>query len=117
MYKYYETSFKNQSLSLKEKFFNLSFSYILFIVMLASIGIVVLYSAANGSWKPWAINQLIRFAMGFGVMMVFALTDIRFFMKIAYPFYFVALLLLIYVEKYTITLFLLVLNLWKNTVF
>ena len=98
MYKYYETSFKNQSLSLKEKFFNLSFSYILFIVILASIGIVVLYSAANGSWRPWAINQLIRFVLGFGVMMVFAMTDIRFFMKIAYPFYFVSLLLLIYVE-------------------
>ena len=98
MYKYYETSFKNQSLSLKEKFFNLSFSYILFIVILASIGIVVLYSAANGNWKPWAINQLIRFGMGLGVMLVFALTDIRFFMKIAYPFYFVSLLLLIYVE-------------------
>ena len=93
MYKYYETSFKNQSLSLKEKFFNLSFSYILFIVILASIGIVVLYSAANGSWRPWAINQLIRFVLGFGVMMVFAMTDIRFFMKIAYPFYFVSLLL------------------------
>ena len=65
---------------------------------MASIGIVVLYSAANGSWRPWAINQLIRFVLGFGVMMVFAMTDIRFFMKIAYPFYFVSLLLLIYVE-------------------
>ena len=56
MYKYYETSFKNQSLSLKEKFFNLSFSYIVFICILAATGIVVLYSAANGNWSPWAFN-------------------------------------------------------------
>lgn len=98
MYKYYETSFKNQSLSLREKFFNLSFSYILFIVLLASIGIVMLYSAANGSWTPWALNQALRFLLGFGVLIIAAMVDIRFFMRIAYPFYFITLLLLIYVE-------------------
>lgn len=98
MYKYYETSFKNQSLSLREKFFNLSFSYILFIVLLASIGIVMLYSAANGSWTPWALNQALRFLLGFVVLIVAAMVDIRFFMRIAYPFYFITLLLLIYVE-------------------
>ncbi|MBQ8437014.1 MAG: rod shape-determining protein RodA, partial [Alphaproteobacteria bacterium] len=98
MYKYYETSFKNQSLSLKEKFFNLSFSYIMLICILAATGIVVLYSAANGNWSPWAMNQLIRFAMGFVVMMVLAMTDIKILMKVAYPFYFIVLILLIYVE-------------------
>ena len=98
MYKYYETSFKNQSLSLKEKFFNLSFSYIVFICILAATGIVVLYSAANGNWSPWALNQLIRFGMGFTVMIVLAMTDLKVLMKIAYPFYFIVLILLIYVE-------------------
>lgn len=98
MYKYYETSFKNQSLSLKEKFFNLSFSYIMFICILAATGIVVLYSAANGNWSPWALNQLIRFGMGFTVMIVLAMTDLKVLMKIAYPFYFIVLILLIYVE-------------------
>jgi len=98
MYKYYETSFKNQSLSLKEKFFNLSFSYIMFICILAATGIVVLYSAANGNWSPWAMNQLIRFTMGFVVMLVLAMTDLKILMKVAYPFYFIVLILLIYVE-------------------
>ena len=77
MYKHYETSFKSQSLSLKEKFFNLSFSYIMFVCILAATGIVVLYSAANGSWSPWALNQLLRFIMGFAVMMILAMTDLR----------------------------------------
>ncbi len=98
MYKYYETSFKNQSLSLKEKLFNLSFSYIMFICILAATGIVVLYSAANGNWSPWALNQLLRFIMGFGVMMLLAMTDLKILMKVAYPFYFIVLILLIYVE-------------------
>lgn len=98
MYKFYETSIKNQTLSLKEKFFNLSFSYILFILILAAIGIVMLYSAANGHWSPWALNQLVRFTIGFGVMIVLAMIDIRFFMRYAYVFYFLTLGLLIFVE-------------------
>ena len=55
MYKAYETSFRNQNLSFKEKFWGISFSYVFFIVLLAVIGTVMLYSAANGNWQPWAI--------------------------------------------------------------
>ena len=98
MYKYYETGFRNQSLSIKEKIFNISFTYVLFIVLLASIGVVMLYSAANGSWRPWALNQGIRFIMGAGLMIVLALIDIRTIMRYSYAFYFFTLLLLLYVE-------------------
>ncbi len=98
MYKFYETSFKSQTPTLKEKLQNLSFSYIMFILLLASIGVLMLYSAANGHWKPWALNQALRFGLGFAVMIAFALTDIRLFMRYAYSFYFVALILLIVVE-------------------
>lgn len=98
MYKFYETSFRNQTLSLTEKFFNLSFLYILFIMLLASIGVVMLYSAANGSWNPWALNHLVRFAFGFVLMLALAMTDIRVFMRYAYVFYFGTLVLLIVVE-------------------
>ena len=65
MYKPYETTFRNQTLTIREKLANLSFSYLLLIIMLASIGIIMLYSAANGNWSPWALNQLARFAVGF----------------------------------------------------
>lgn len=98
MYKFYETSFRNQSMSLSEKFFNLSFAYILFIMILAGIGVLMLYSAANGSWSPWALNHLVRFGLGFAIMIVFALTDIRIFMRYAYIFYFVTLILLVIVQ-------------------
>ena len=98
MYKTYETSFRNQSLSFKEKFWGISFSYVLLITILAVIGIVMLYSAANGSWEPWAAKQVFRFALGFGVMMVLAFMDVRIFLRYAYLFYFAVLLLLIVVE-------------------
>ena len=98
MYKPYETTIKNQAQTIGEKFANISFSYVLFITVLACIGFVMLYSAANGNWSPWAVNQLIRFLMGFGLMIVLALVDIRIFMRYAYLLYFVTLVLLIIVE-------------------
>ena len=98
MYKFYETSFKNQTPTLKEKFQNLSFSYIMLIMMLAGIGIVMLYSAANGHWHPWALNQLLRFGIGFTAMIILALVDIRIFMRYAYVFYFGTLILLVIVD-------------------
>lgn len=97
MYKPYETSFRNQSMTIREKLYNI-ISYVMFIVILAAIGIVMLYSAANGNWSPWAINQLIRFGMGFAVMIVLALTDIKLLLRYAYVFYFITLILLVVVE-------------------
>ena len=98
MYKFYETSFKNQPPSMREKLQNISFSFIALILMLAGMGVVMLYSAANGHWNPWALNQLMRFGLGFTAMIVLALIDIRFFMRYAYVFYFLTLVLLIVVE-------------------
>ncbi len=98
MYKFYETSFKNQPPTMREKFQNISFSFVLLILILAGIGVVMLYSAANGHWSPWALNQLMRFGLGFAVMMVLALVDVRVFMRYAYVLYFISLVLLIIVE-------------------
>ena len=98
MYKFYETSIKNQPLSLKEKFFNINFSYVMFISVLAFIGVMMLYSAANGRWEPWALNHLVRFGIGFGLMIFLAMVDVRFFMRYAYIFYAITLLLLVVVQ-------------------
>lgn len=98
MYKFYETSFKNQPPTMREKFQNISFSFVILILMLAGMGVVMLYSAANGHWSPWALNQLMRFGLGFAVMIVLALIDVRFFMRYAYLFYFLTLALLVVVE-------------------
>lgn len=83
---------------MREKFQNISFSFVLLLCILAGIGVVMLYSAANGSWSPWALNQLMRFGLGFAVMMVLAFIDVRIFMRYAYLFYFASLFLLIVVE-------------------
>ena len=100
MYKSYETSFRGHKLSFAERFWNISFSYVLLIFILATIGIFMLYSAANGSWKPWAFAQLVRFGLGFGMMMFMALLDIRVFLRFSYLFYFAVLGLLVFVDVF-----------------
>jgi len=93
-----ETAFDNRQMSLKDKFFNISFSYIFFILLIGLIGVGMLYSAGDGSWNPWASKQFARFVAGFFVLMILALINIRFFARYAYLFYFLTLALLVAVE-------------------
>ncbi len=89
---------KNKELTLKERFFNLNFAYIGVICILATIGCLILYSAAGGKITPWALNQGIRFGMGFVIMIVASLIPPEFYYKLSTPFYIFTLLLLIIVE-------------------
>ena len=51
----YGLRYSRQNLSLKDRFLKLNYVYILLIIMLAGIGTMTLYSAANGNWHPWAV--------------------------------------------------------------
>ncbi|MCE3231710.1 MAG: cell wall shape-determining protein [Alphaproteobacteria bacterium] len=68
------------------------------LILIASIGFLMLYSAANGNMAPWAWKQMLRFSIGFVIMFVVALVDSRTWMAYAYPLYAVSLLLLLGVE-------------------
>ncbi|HEY6336793.1 MAG TPA: rod shape-determining protein RodA [Alphaproteobacteria bacterium] len=81
-------------LSFGEKLRHISWSLLLLIAVVAGIGFAMLYSAANGSFEPWASRQMMRFGVGIFLMLGAALVDIRYWMRLAYPFYFVALALL-----------------------
>lgn len=62
------------------------------------IGLVILYSAAEGNLEPWALKQMIRFVLLSPLMIVIALMDIRFWIRYAYGFYGLALLLLVCID-------------------
>jgi len=68
------------------------------LILIASIGFLMLYSAANGSVHPWAIKQILRFSVGIILMLGIALIDTRSWMSFAYPLYFISLVLLIGVD-------------------
>jgi rod shape determining protein RodA len=89
---------RRSELSLAEKLQQITWGLILIICAIGGIGFAMLYSAANASLDPWALRQMIRFALGLLVLIVVALVDLRFWLKHAYTFYAIAFLLLIYVE-------------------
>jgi rod shape determining protein RodA len=68
------------------------------IIVAACIGFTVLYSAADGNWQPWAMRQVMRFCLGFVLMLAIALVDLRIWWRLAYPIYGIALALLVLVE-------------------
>lgn len=94
----YEFGYGSRHLGLKDKFCRLSFSYILLIMILACVGTMTLYSAANGSWDPWAIKHISRFGVTLLLMIGLAMVDIRYYYHGAYLFYFATLFLLVVVE-------------------
>ncbi len=75
------------------------FSWALFIPMclVLAVSIVVLYSAGGGAWRPYALSQLIKIILGFGVFFVAAFTNIKIWVKSAYAFYAVALIMIVLV--------------------
>lgn len=82
----------------KDKIFSMSFTYMFLIILLAVIGTVTLYSAANGDWQPWAIRHITRFVAAFALMLGMALIDAKYYYKSAYIFYLITFLLLVAVE-------------------
>lgn len=88
----------NNQTSWKDKIFQISFIYIFLIILLVLTGTLTLYSAAGGSWEPWAIKHLLRFAVALVLMFSLALIDASHYYRAAYWFYFIVLALLFAVE-------------------
>ncbi|HVT53760.1 MAG TPA: rod shape-determining protein RodA [Dongiaceae bacterium] len=82
----------------REKVAHISWPVVFLIGCVASIGFAMLYSAAHGSADPWMDRQAARFAVGLAMMFAVAMVDLKTLMRIAYPVYFVAILLLVWVD-------------------
>jgi rod shape determining protein RodA len=85
-------------MSLRDKIWQINWSLIAVLTSISCIGFATLYSAAQGSLEPWALKQMFRFLIGMGLMIGVAMIDIRFWMRNAYGFYVVAMVLLVLVE-------------------
>jgi rod shape determining protein RodA len=87
-----------RDIGLGGKLFQINWTFVLLLSAVAAIGFAMLYSAANGSWDPWASRQAARFAAGLALFVVIAVVDIRVWMRYAYVIYFGTLVLLVAVE-------------------
>ena len=82
-------------LTLGQKLWQISWFLVFLLMLLAAIGVAMLYSAAGGEWDPWASRQMIRFSIGLVLMIAVAVTDIQVWMRYAYTLYFLVLGLLV----------------------
>ncbi|MCF8474799.1 MAG: rod shape-determining protein RodA [Emcibacter sp.] len=87
-----------RSKSLFQKLYDLNLFIVAVVFIIAMIGFALLYSVSGGNVDPWAKKQVIRFVIGMAGMVFIALVDIRVWMFLAYPFYFLSLILLIFVS-------------------
>ncbi|HSE78288.1 MAG TPA: rod shape-determining protein RodA [Alphaproteobacteria bacterium] len=80
------------------KLLQINWGLALVLTLVASIGFATLYSAGGGSFEPWSVRQMMRFGVGFVVMVALATVDIRIWFRWAYAIYAAAIALLVAVE-------------------
>jgi len=85
------------------KFTKINWTLVFFICCAGFLGFATLYSAAGGDLHPWTLSQVVKFSMGFVIMILFALININFWFRNAYIIYFVLLLGLLSVEFFGIS--------------
>jgi rod shape determining protein RodA len=90
--------FNHTEMGWREKLWQINWPLIAILSAIASIGFLTLYSAAQGSLEPWAIKQMIRFAMGISIMVTVAIIDLRLWMRWSYSLYLLSMVLLVLVE-------------------
>ena len=88
----------NSEMSLWRKLGQITWGLVAVIVVIAGVGFAMLYSAADGSFHPWASRQMARFGPGLVLMIVLALVDLRVWLRYAYVIYLTALAMLVAVE-------------------
>ncbi len=80
------------------KLWRINWLYVLLLCALAGCGYVALYSAGGGP-EPYAWRHGLRFGFSLVMMLSIAMMDIRFIARFSWPFYGLALLLLVLVLK------------------
>src|SRR5262245_66057443 len=79
---------------LKQKLLALNWPFLALLTAITLIGVAALYSVAGGSLEPWASRHVVRYCIGLALLFIVGLSDIRMWMRAAYPLYLVVLLML-----------------------
>jgi rod shape determining protein RodA len=89
-----EEGYEKRQFKLTEKLILINWPFLLLIAAITAFGVAALYSVAGGSLEPWASRHVVRFCLGLAVLFAVAVSDIRWWLRAAYPLYVVALILL-----------------------
>ncbi|AIL64728.1 Rod shape-determining protein RodA [Rickettsiales bacterium Ac37b] len=94
----YHSGFSKNNRHFLKKLLLLPWSMILIIIFTTIIGITLMYTAANGSWYPWANKQIIHLLTSLPIMIIIAITDVRLWFKMSYVIYILVLSFLAIIE-------------------
>ncbi len=86
--------------TLADKLWRVHWLVLLMMALIASIGVVALYSIAGGSFEPWAEKHALRAALGLGLVLLLAMMPMRLWLAAAYPVYVVAFAFLAFVPVF-----------------
>jgi rod shape determining protein RodA len=89
-----EEGYEKRQFKLAEKLILINWPFLLLIAAITSFGVAALYSVAGGALDPWASRHVVRFCLGLALLFAVAVSDIRWWLRAAYPLYVVALILL-----------------------
>jgi len=89
-----EEGYEKRQFKLTEKLMLINWPFLLLIATITSFGVAALYSVAGGALEPWANRHVVRFCLGLALLFAVAVSDIRWWLRAAYPLYLVALVLL-----------------------
>lgn len=92
------TGLSESRLTVVQRLLKLNWGLVLLIAITACVGFTMLYSISGGTAETWVSRQLVRFGIGFLLMLIVAVVDIRFWLRAAFPFYGISLALLVAVE-------------------
>ncbi|MEO1708979.1 MAG: rod shape-determining protein RodA [Pseudomonadota bacterium] len=84
----------NEPIPIGTKLLRLNWLLLALLCVLAGIGLVALYSVADGSFDPWAERHIMRFLAGMGALLIISVVPLTFWFRLSYPIYLVALGLL-----------------------
>ena len=77
---------------------NLNFLLIFLLILISFIGTAGLYSAADGSYDPWAFKHIVRFYIFLILAILISIIDLKLIYKYSYYIFILSLLLLFSVE-------------------
>lgn len=80
--------------SVADKLWHMHWPLIVLVSCLSGIGVIELFSAAGGSFAPWAERQLVRFVCGLALMFCITIVPMRVWLGLAWPTYGAAVVLL-----------------------
>lgn len=88
---------------LTSKLFEINWLLLTLVGLVGLVGVVMIYAATDGVWQRGAFQHVTRIALGGVAMLGVAMIDIRIWYRLAYPIYFVGIILLFGVEFFGVS--------------